>query len=183
MDVKKSSITPNIVRRHRVNKIFNSIDKTIENITFAAFVLAIVVMFTQVAMRYLFHHSLFWAEEFSRMMFIWIVYFGTPIVIRRGANIEVDFLTEFLPPKIKKHLKTVMYTISSVFLIFVAYYGGLMVLEHMGKTARTMPISQAFWYLPIALGCLMMAINMIRSVFEIYQEKDNSTNETGGGAL
>src|SRR5690625_3522725 len=138
-----------------MGKALKFLDWLFESVTFIAYVLAILVMFLQVVFRYIFGFSLMWGEEFSRIMFVWIVYMGTPIVINRKANIEVDYFTQLLPKGVQRNLKAIMYLIASVFLLYVGYLGTLMVQEHVKMTAHTLPISQAIWYLPIAIGFFM----------------------------
>jgi len=162
-----------------LGRLFRFLDWIFESVTFVTFALAIVVMFLQVVLRYVFGTSIMWAEEFSRIMFVWIVYMGTPIVIIKNANIEVDYYTQFLPSSFRKYLKIVLYVIASVFLLYIAYLGTLMVNQHLHMNAHTMPISQAVWYIPIAVGFLMMAINMIRVVVGIIRNGDEVQLEEG----
>lgn len=154
-----------------MKRLFQLLDWLFESVTFVTFALAIIVMFVQVLLRYTIGSSLMWAEEFSRVMFVWIVYMGTPIVIIKNANIEVDYFTQFLPDRFRKYLRIVLYMICFIFLLYVAYLGALMVKDHMYMKTHTMNISQAIWYIPIAVGFTMMAINMARVVVRIIKDE------------
>lgn len=160
-----------------MKKIFKAVDWLMDSIAVVAFASAVLVLFLQIILRYIFGSPMMWAEEFARIMFVWIVYIGAPIVIRRHENIEVDYFVQYLPTKVRRYLKASLYLISAIFLLFVAYQGVIMVNEHMDRKAYTMPLSQAIWYIPIAMGFLMMTINTIRVIPEILAGKDNSEGE------
>lgn len=153
--------------------IWKWIDRFYENISVIVYALAVVVMFAQVVMRYVFDTPMMWAEEFSRIMFVWIVYMGAPIVIIRHANIEVDYFVQFLPHNFRRYLKVTLYLFAFVFLLYVAWLGAVLSTEHIDMEAYTIPISQSFWYLPIAFGFFMMAINMVKVVIGILTGTDS----------
>ncbi|MFD1385950.1 TRAP transporter small permease [Oceanobacillus oncorhynchi subsp. oncorhynchi] len=155
-----------------MRKGFSIIDWWFESITVAAFVLAIGIMFVQIISRYFFQSPFMWAEEIARLLFVWIVYLGVPVAIKRHANIAVDYFIQYLPEVMNKRLKVVLYIVAAVFSLIIAYFGMLMILQNMHMTIRTLPISQAVWYLPIVLGFLMMAINFIRVIPDILTGQD-----------
>ena len=56
-----------------------------------------VIIFVNVALRYLTNHSLEWAEEVSRHMMIWLTFLGAGPVLRYGGHIAVENLQDALP--------------------------------------------------------------------------------------
>ncbi len=58
-----------------------------------------VIIFVNVAMRYLTSNSLEWAEEVSRHMMIWLTFLGAGPVLRYGGHIAVENLQDALPAK------------------------------------------------------------------------------------
>lgn len=165
-----------------MSRLFAWIDKIFELIVVVILGMSIILMFAQILLR-LFYEPLMWAEELARIMFVWIVYMGGPILILKHANIEVDYFIQYLPASVRKYLKCSLYIISAVFLLFIAYLGTILVGKHLDKTTYTMSLSQAYWYLPIAVGFLMMAVNSIRVLPDIWNGEDKGTNHepTGGG--
>ncbi|MCT1901905.1 TRAP transporter small permease [Oceanobacillus sojae] len=155
-----------------MRKGLSIIDWWFESISVAAFILAIGTMFVQIIFRYFFQSPFMWAEEIARLLFVWIVYLGVPVAIKRHANIAVDYFIQYLPEQFNKRLKVVLYIIAAVFSLIIAYFGLLMIIQNMHMSIRTLPISQAVWYLPIVLGFLMMAINFIRVLPDILAGRD-----------
>src|SRR3989339_1992950 len=82
-------------------KILNCIEKILEMIC-TVFVGAIVlVLFYAVIMRYGFHKPPAWSIEVSRFMFLWMVMFGAALVTREKSHIEIDFIVNCIPLKVR----------------------------------------------------------------------------------
>lgn len=66
---------------------------------FLAALLAFITIgvFIQVCMRYFFSLSFLWGEELSLFAFIWSVYLGAAIAVRRRVHFSFDFLASLLP--------------------------------------------------------------------------------------
>ncbi len=55
-----------------------------------------VGVFVQVCLRYLFGIAFLWGEELSLFAFIWAVYLGSAVAVRRRAHFAFDFLAGLL---------------------------------------------------------------------------------------
>lgn len=53
-------------------------------------------VFLQIVLRYVFDTSFLWGEELSLFAFIWCVYLGAAICVRRRTHFAFDFLAERL---------------------------------------------------------------------------------------
>lgn len=58
----------------------------------------IAVISVQVVMRYFFGNPLQWSLEVSRILFVWIVFLGAAVAVRRGQYTALDVLSRTLPP-------------------------------------------------------------------------------------
>ncbi|HXH02298.1 MAG TPA: TRAP transporter small permease [Candidatus Competibacteraceae bacterium] len=57
------------------------------------------IMVTQVVLRYFFNAPLFWAEEISVQLLVFITLFGLSLLTRAGALVTIDFLPQALSPR------------------------------------------------------------------------------------
>ena len=160
-----------------MRRAIKAIDYWLENIALTAFAASIIIMFFQIIMRYVFHSGFVWAEELSRLLFVWIVYLGVPIAIRKFANIEVDYFVRYLNNNVQKKLKVSLYVFSAAFSFIIAFLGAIMVIENHQMFLRSLPISKAFQYLPLMLGFLMMGMNFIRVLPSILHDEENVNKE------
>ncbi|WP_353430184.1 TRAP transporter small permease [Paracoccus denitrificans] len=72
--------------------------RLIEAVLVLIFTGLIVLVFSNVVMRYLFDTGLVVTDEVSRMMFVWICFLGAIVVARRNEHLDVDLLTAHMSP-------------------------------------------------------------------------------------
>lgn len=74
------------------------LDRTLDWLTLLLLTILLLVVGAQIFARYVLNHSLFWSEELARYLFIYLVFVGSAIVLRRNGHIQVSFFVEQLPP-------------------------------------------------------------------------------------
>jgi TRAP-type C4-dicarboxylate transport system permease small subunit len=57
----------------------------------------IAVISVQVVMRYFFDSPLQWSLEISRILFVWIVFLGSAVAVRRGQYTALEVLSRTFP--------------------------------------------------------------------------------------
>src|SRR4249920_1659211 len=62
----------------------------------------VVLVFTNVVMRYLFNSGIPTSEELSRWLLVWLTFLGAIVALRQHAHLGVDTLVRALPPLGKK---------------------------------------------------------------------------------
>ena len=101
-------------------RVARALDRLLEGSVAAIYAATILVMCTQVVLRYVFNEPLPWAEELSRYFFIWIVYLGAAIASRRAAHLEVDYFVRHLPPQFQSRIRWLFMWVVTVFLLFIS---------------------------------------------------------------
>ncbi|OHE23972.1 MAG: hypothetical protein A3K40_08085 [Syntrophobacterales bacterium RIFOXYC2_FULL_60_23] len=156
-------------------KILNCIEKILEMIC-TVFVGAIVlVLFYAVIMRYGFHKPPAWSIEVSRFMFLWMVMFGAALVTREKSHIEIDFIVNYLPLKIRFFWINLLRLVMLSFCGVLIYYG-IKILPIVGQAnTPTLEISIGWLYAAVPAGGFLMGIYilelLIRSLREGYRSE------------
>jgi TRAP-type C4-dicarboxylate transport system permease small subunit len=156
-----------------VEKVLNFIEKMLEMIC-TVFVGAIVfVLFYAVIMRYLFHNPPAWSIEVSRIMFLWMVMFGAALVTREKSHIEIDFIVNWLPPKIRFFWINLLRLLMLAFCGVLIYYG-VKIIPIVGQAnTPTLEMSMGWLYASVPAGGFLMGVYImelfIRSLREGYQ--------------
>jgi TRAP-type C4-dicarboxylate transport system permease small subunit len=91
-------------------------------VEYALFVLGFTmsaVVVAQVFFRYGLNHSLFWAEELSRFLVVWITFLGASVVYRRGRHAKI----QILPERFRHGVRSILVDLVALafFLIMVGY--------------------------------------------------------------
>ncbi len=119
----------------------------------------IVVGFAAVVSRFLLSRyvSLYWAEEVIRYSFIWSVFLVSPLVIRRGANLELDIFLQRMSAPARRAVAIFNGVVILAFLAVLIVQGARMVRVNMEQLSSALEISMAWIYLAVPIGgCLML---------------------------
>lgn len=72
------------------------LDALIETIAAGLLVAATAITLVQVVFRYGLNHSLTWPEEMARWAFVWLVFLGSAMLVRRSRHIAIDLFAGML---------------------------------------------------------------------------------------
>jgi TRAP-type C4-dicarboxylate transport system permease small subunit len=108
-------------------------------------VLVILVLWN-VAGRYLFGTGLTWAEEMSRLLFVWVVFLGSYIALCRKGHMAIVMVVDRFPADVRRVVLIAGWILVFVFVCVIAYSGFRLASATWGF-GRTTPI------LPERAGC------------------------------
>jgi TRAP-type C4-dicarboxylate transport system permease small subunit len=116
-----------------------------------------VMVFANVALRFLTDHSILWVEEASRYLMIWLTFLGAGIVLRYGGHIGIDTLQERLPGAAPV-LRAVIFALLLAFFAAMAWLGVRYALLTWGQTTPVLqiPIGAVYLAMPIGFGLLIV---------------------------
>jgi len=120
-----------------------------------------VIIFTNVALRYLTNQSLEWAEEVSRHMMIWLTFLGAGPVLRYGGHIAVENLQDALPQKAAIALRAVVAALLFAFFGFMVWYGWLYMQRTMFQLTAVTQIPFAYIYSAMLIGGVLLIVHWL----------------------
>ena len=128
------------------------------------------VVVIEVVLRYVFGHSLYFAEELSRLTFVWAGFLATSLALRKGVHASVSLLVDYFPKTPRKI--TVLFAHATVlfFLLFV-FFASLTVLPHQWiQFTPTMEIRMFWFYLSVPVGVGLMIIQLFPIIQRTMKE-------------
>ncbi|CAM3502919.1 2,3-diketo-L-gulonate TRAP transporter small permease protein YiaM [Vibrio aerogenes CECT 7868] len=140
--------------RHILKWIWKSID-----IIMAAILVAMLILvFTNVILRYGFSSGLRESVELSRMGLVWVVLLGAVIVLKRDEHLAVTEFTENLMPRWVPFLRRIGWAIIllSVSMLFYGSFNQMM--DNWQDISPLTGLPSALFYLAGALSGGLMAI-------------------------
>jgi len=116
--------------------------------------------------RYLFKFPIFWGEELSRYLMVWICFIGAAVAIRENSHVSIEYLVTRLP-KIPRR-GTIMATklIVMIFLFYLAREGFKMAPRVWRQLSPAMRISMTWAYLAIPIGSALMLLEVIFALID-----------------
>ena len=142
-----------------------------------------LILFTSVVSRYCFSFTFSWAEQLTRVMFVWITFAGISLAGKRGAHMRVTAITLLIGEKRGKYVFWLGDLITIGFALFVGYRMVLVtqntIINHQVFTSMTwMPV----WvmYISGVLGMAGFAIRTaVRMIGEIRADRQKTLKEGG----
>lgn len=111
-----------------------------------------VIVILQVFSRYILNHSLFWSEELSRYLLVWLTFLGASVAYRRNMHPGVDFLYSRMPRELKRYSRILVHILSLVFFLVMVWYGCTFAYFVKAQTtpALSLPKWSIFAIIPIS---------------------------------
>ncbi|HEY2818725.1 MAG TPA: TRAP transporter small permease [Casimicrobiaceae bacterium] len=143
-----------------------------------------LMVFANVALRFLTDHSILWVDEVSRYAMIWLTFLGAGLVLRHGGHIGIDALQVRFPARAAA-IRSVIFALLLVFCAFVAWIATRYALLAWTQTTPVLQIPVGLVYLALPIGfalliahLLLMASSYIRrNEFIVDDEFDSRTAE------
>ena len=137
---------------------------------FSAVVLGIlaVLMFIGVIARYVFNNPIVWLNELTLVMFSWMVFSGVSVAMKNGENVTLDLFKKLSP--LGKLIFAVLANISTLMFFYFIIKEGLAIIQSTHtEFYNTIPLSTAWFYVPLPLCGIFSLIHMLSA----YTEKTN----------
>jgi len=133
-----------------IDKYLSVIEETIICVSLFA---AMIIVFANVILRYVFNSGLFWPEEMASYLNIFIVYTGCAVAIKLDLHIVIDIMETYAPAFKRKYLDYL--TIAVFFMLsFIMIYGG-------AKFIHLTRLTQHYFYtidIPMIIAHLIIPI-------------------------
>ena len=110
----------------KADEFLASLEKWIITLLTGALVL---ILMSQVILRYVFSRPLFWAEEISVQLLVFITLFGLSLLLKSQQMIAIDMIIGALPARLKSKVQMALQVVSLAVIVFFAYQGTLWILR------------------------------------------------------
>jgi TRAP-type C4-dicarboxylate transport system permease small subunit len=155
------SVDPPPTRKGYARRVLDGIDWVAALLVILIMAGMVVVVATQVFLRYVLNLSLDWAEEISRLLFVWSIFIAIPLGIKRGAHLSVVLLTERLPHDVRSRLFRTMNGLAMVLMAVVAWQAGVLMRDQWDEPMSTLDISVGLFMMPLVIGAVHSLLHLL----------------------
>jgi TRAP-type transport system small permease protein len=120
----------------------------------------VAVVSAQVFMRYALNSSIGWADEVSRLMFVWSIFLAIPLGIRLGAHIGIEMLTARLPAPVRDVLARAVAFLGAALMALVCYEAAVITWDQWDEQMASVNASAALFILALFVGCGHAALHL-----------------------
>ena len=147
-------------------RLLDAIDSVIDALSATALILVTVIVFLNAMGRYVFSFSLLGAEEASRLLMVYMCFFGMYALLRRDGHVSVDVVMLLASPRAQRVLRGLIGLLTVVVMGFLAWASWRLVgfSAGTGQRSTTLPVPRYFFFLPIALGASLGIISGLETL-------------------
>ena len=125
----------------------------------ALFAGLILVVFLQVVARNILRVPMIWTLDMAQLLFSWCIFLGAALAFRHGQHYIVDIWPR--AGRFNFLLLIVPFLASAVVIYVLVRNGALMAEIGLNRTSPALGISEFWFFLPIPLGGLCMALFLL----------------------
>jgi TRAP-type C4-dicarboxylate transport system permease small subunit len=119
-----------------------------------------LMVFANVALRFLTDRSILWVEEASRYAMIWLTFIGAGLVLRYGGHIGIELLHERLP-RLAPLLRGAVVLVLLGFFVFMVWIGARYAMLTWQQTTPVLQVPIGAVYLAVPIGFALLIVHLL----------------------
>jgi TRAP-type C4-dicarboxylate transport system permease small subunit len=171
-------------KRSGLTAIIDGIDGAIAALERVIMAIGVILMaintIANVISRFIFNHSIIFAEELNSIFILLVTFAGIGYAARHGRHIRMSAISDALPERARKLLMIVITAVTAVMLLVLAWYAAQYIISMYSKgrvyPALGIPVYVSYLWVPIGLFVtgVQYALTFIRNLQEpeIYLSTD-----------
>lgn len=148
-----------------VKKILDGIEKILMFILGILMVVMVIVIFTQVVLRYGFQSATNWADEVARYCMIWMIFLACPVGYRRHSHIRIDVVVRYLPERVQQILELLMYILQIVFLGVLFRSSLIYIASIEGQMSLALRLNMQYIQMATTIGSVLMIVFILERMW------------------
>ena len=159
--------------------MFDAIARAIELTLAFAFILAVLLNFTNVVGRYLFGMSLLGSDEVQVFIMVGVTFLGAAVVTRRNQHLRMDVLVQFMPEPLRIALRAaeqLLLIAIAGFVVSQSYFYASQMLR-IGRTSDMAGVPMWIPHGAVALGFALILIVTAWRLVSIIRRTPEATSE------
>ncbi|PJG82804.1 TRAP transporter large permease subunit, partial [Caviibacterium pharyngocola] len=146
-------------------KLINKLEEWIGGVLF---LIIFAILLAQIIARQFFHSPFIWSEELARLLFIYVGMLGISMAVRTQQHVYIDFLTNFMPEKIRKLCNSFVQLIIFA-CIFLFFHLGLKVFLDATFEIVSLGISEKWLYAALPFISVLMFFRFLQAQAENFK--------------
>lgn len=142
-------------------RLFSHLNRLLEITLVLLLTFMVVIVFGNVALRYVFHSGIAAIEELSRYAFVWSTFIGGAVLLRQNGHLAFDALVRRLNGSGQMLCRALCHFLIIFISVVMVKGGWAQMAANMGKTAQSSGFPMEWFYAigPLT-GVLMIASSL-----------------------
>jgi len=122
-------------------------------------------VFLGVFSRYALHATFKWYDEVARLCFVWIVFLGAAVAVRRGLHFRLHVLVRHLPSGLRNSADTLATLVVIAFSVMLVAGGVSIAPLAQRQMTDALEISMLWFYGALPVGGALMALYAVPTLW------------------
>lgn len=140
-------------------KLIDKFMKWIEALLIGLLSTSVIIVVCQIIFRYVLGNPIGWSEQICRLLFMWTVMLGIPVIFNRNVIMAFDLILTALPNVLQTIVHILFNTLGVIFCGFYLRYGIQICQEMSGRVASGVPIP--YWLMYGAQVCCAFLLGVV----------------------
>ena len=140
--------------------------RAVENLEWVAgalFMALFLLNLLRILSRYFLGVAWLWEPDFSRLLFVWIVFIGATVLYVRNGHLVVDYFLAHMRPNTRERMQFMIDLVTTVFLVVLVLKGIEVTKVRMRIPFDTWDIPTGYAYAAVPVcSAVMIIISLIR---------------------
>ncbi len=145
-----------------LERVLAALDRALTIMLVSAMVVMVGVVSAQVMLRYGFNRSIDWADEISRLSFVWAIFLAIPLGVRQGAHIGIDLLVNQFNSAMQDKIRRAGALVCAWLMGAVAWAGAGVAHEQWDELMNTVDWSVGWFIVPVVLGAGLSCLHFLK---------------------
>jgi TRAP-type C4-dicarboxylate transport system permease small subunit len=145
----------------RVRRLVRAIDRMARIAVGCLIGVMVVAVFAQVVFRYAVVRPIFWADELSRYLFVWIAFLGAGVAMGQRAHYGFDYFTGKCRPAVRRAIGLVVTLVGGGFLAVCLVLGITGTGINLTQRSPSLQISMAWVYAALPTGAALLLLHLL----------------------
>jgi TRAP-type C4-dicarboxylate transport system permease small subunit len=140
--------------------------RAVESLEWFAGALFLILFFLNILrifLRYLLGVAWLWEPDFSRLLFIWIVFVGAAVLYTTKGHLVIDFFLDRMKQTMRDRMHFVIDLVTAIFLIVLVLRGMEIAKVRMRIPFDTWDLPTGYAYIAVPIcSAIMIVITLVR---------------------
>ncbi|WP_137124102.1 TRAP transporter small permease [Roseomonas sp. HF4] len=121
----------------------------------------VAVVSAQVVARYGLNTGIGWADEVSRLAFVWCVFLGVAVAVKARAHIGIGLLVDALPAALGGVVRRIVLLACAALSAVVSWQASAIAAEQWDERMISLELSSGWFLVPVAAGGALSALHLL----------------------
>jgi len=138
------------------------LDRAVEGLCIALLAVISADLLAGIFSRYVLERTFVWYDEVARAAFMWLVFLGAAVAVRRGAHFGLHVFVETLPPRVRPAALALTPLAIITFAVAIGVLGWMLMQHGATQTTAVMGMPVSWIYAAMPVGGALMGLNALR---------------------